>query len=88
MKVPGSHEHSPSSLPKSAIQKIEIIATMPNSQKAFQDGMAVVRSSSTAEVQINCSESTAQYATSKVRVRKLFLVPTVVYVLSYVRVCM
>jgi len=40
-KVSESHEHSPISLPKPAIHKIEIIATTPNSRKAFQDGTVV-----------------------------------------------
>jgi len=39
----------PVSLQKPAIHKIEIIATTLKSQKAFQDGTAVVRSSGTAE---------------------------------------
>jgi len=38
---------TPVSLPKSAIH---IIATTPNSRKAFQDGTAVVQSSGIAEV--------------------------------------
>jgi len=46
-----SHEHFPVSLPKSAIPKI----ATPNSQKAFQDGTAVVQSSGTA-VQIKCGK--------------------------------
>jgi len=45
MKVSRSHEHFRIFfIPKSAIHKIEIIATKPNSRKAFQDGTAVVLS--------------------------------------------
>jgi len=40
-KVSESNEQSPFSLPKSAIHKIENIATKPNSQKAFEDGTFV-----------------------------------------------
>jgi len=74
-KVSGSHEYSPISLQKSAIHKIEIIVTTPNSLKAFQDGTAIVRSSGTAEVKMKCGESVEQYAISKVRYVNFILVP-------------
>jgi len=75
-KVSGSHEHSPVYLPKSAIHKIEIIATTPSSRKAFQDDTAVVQSSGTVEVPIKCGISTEQYTISKVRDVNFFLVPS------------
>jgi len=43
---------------KSAIRKIEIIATTPKSWKAFQDCMAVVQLLGMAEVLIMCGEIT------------------------------
>jgi len=77
MKVSGSNEHSPISLPKSTIHKIETIATTPNSRKAFQDGTTVVRSLSTAEVQIKCGESTEQRTISKVQYVNFLGVPRI-----------
>jgi len=71
-KVSGTHEHSPISLPKSAIHQIEIIATTPKFQKAFQDVTIVIQSLGTAKVWITCGKSTKQYTISKVRYIKKF----------------